>query len=177
MAFITKDQARAAARRGEDIFGQVAGMESFEGERFDIFLSHSIKDRELVYGVKVLLEEKHYKVYVDWVEDEQLDREHVNRETAEKLRQRMRSCSSMIYIATEQSSTSRWMPWELGYFDGYKPGAVAVLPLVDTERSTFHGQEYLGLYPAVDWHDSKPYVDGVPEGRADLWAFVNDTSR
>lgn len=79
MAFITKDQARAAARRGEDIFGQVAGMESFEGERFDIFLSHSIKDRELVYGVKVLLEEMHYSVYVDWVDDEQLDRERVDR--------------------------------------------------------------------------------------------------
>ncbi len=177
MAFLTKDQARAAARRGSNIFDQVAGMESFKDERFDIFLSHSIKDQELVSGVRVLLEEKGYKVYIDWVEDEELDRQYVDKETAERLRQRMRNCSSLIFIATDQSSASKWMPWELGYFDGYKPGAVAVFPLVDTERSTFHGQEYLGLYPAVDWHDSNPCVDGVPEGRIDLWAFVNDPYR
>lgn len=177
MAFLTKDQARAAAQRGENLFDQVAGLESFSHDRFDIFLSHSIKDQELVSGVRVLLEEKGYKVYIDWIEDEELDRQSVDKETAERLRQRMRNCSSLIYIATEQSSASKWMPWELGYFDGYKPGAVAVFPVVDNVRSVFHEQEYLGLYPVVEWQDAHPQVHGVPEGRLDLWAFVNDPSR
>jgi hypothetical protein len=42
------------------------------------------------------------------------------------------------------------VPWELGYFDGFSGGSVAVLPIVDYEGATFKGQEYLGLYPVVD---------------------------
>jgi hypothetical protein len=42
------------------------------------------------------------------------------------------------------------MPWELGFFDGYRPGQVAILPLVRTSGETFEGQEYLGLYPYVE---------------------------
>jgi hypothetical protein len=39
------------------------------------------------------------------------------------------------------------MPWELGYFDGMKPGHVGIVPIVASEDDTFPGQEYLGLYP------------------------------
>ena len=42
------------------------------------------------------------------------------------------------------------MPWELGYFDGFKPHQVWILPLVSASDSEFEGQEYLGLYPTVD---------------------------
>lgn len=42
------------------------------------------------------------------------------------------------------------MPWELGYFDGYKPGFVAILPLVQSSGSDFKGQEYLGFYPYIE---------------------------
>jgi hypothetical protein len=41
------------------------------------------------------------------------------------------------------------MPWELGYFDGFRPGHVAIFPLVKTPGSGFEGQEYLGLYPYI----------------------------
>jgi hypothetical protein len=42
------------------------------------------------------------------------------------------------------------MPWELGYFDGLKPGYVWILPLVMDYDSEFKGQEYLGLYPPIE---------------------------
>ena len=42
------------------------------------------------------------------------------------------------------------MPWELGYFDGFKPGRVWILPLVSNSDSEFEGHEYIGLYPAVE---------------------------
>ncbi len=118
--------------------------------RFDIFLSHSINDAELVLGVKVLLEEMGKKVYVDWVDDPELDRSQVTKHTAERLRGRMKQSDSLLYIATESASSSKWMPWELGYFDGHKPGNVAILPVLDSEDQKFEGQEYLGLYPVVD---------------------------
>ena len=42
------------------------------------------------------------------------------------------------------------MPWELGYFDGFKPTQVWILPLVASADSEFENQEYLGLYPPVE---------------------------
>jgi hypothetical protein len=42
------------------------------------------------------------------------------------------------------------MPWELGYFDGFRPSFVWILPLVDESDSEYKGQEYLGLYPPVE---------------------------
>jgi hypothetical protein len=38
----------------------------------------------------------------------------------------------------------------MGYFDGFRPGRVAILPLVKTPGSGFEGQEYLGLYPYIE---------------------------
>jgi len=62
----------------------------------------------------------------------------------------MRQSNSLIWVATEAASSSKWMPWELGYFDGMKPKHVAILPLVDNAFETFKGQEYLALYPLID---------------------------
>lgn len=47
-------------------------------QRFDIFLSHSIRDSELVLGVKVVLEDAGKSVYIDWIEDPALDRAQVS---------------------------------------------------------------------------------------------------
>lgn len=127
--------------------------ESIKGQNslnnYDVFLSHSVNDAQIVLGVKNWLEKNGMKVYVDWIDDRQLDRSKVTSETAETLRTRMRQSSSLIYIATDNSSQSKWMPWELGYFDGYSSGKVAILPVLDYEYETFSGQEYLGIYPLV----------------------------
>jgi hypothetical protein len=42
------------------------------------------------------------------------------------------------------------MPWELGFFDGYSNGRVAILPITRSQRDEFEGQEYLGVHPYVD---------------------------
>jgi hypothetical protein len=62
----------------------------------------------------------------------------------------MRQSGSLVWVATEAASESKWMPWELGYFDGYRPSQVAILPLVDRPGQLFKGQEYLALYPVID---------------------------
>lgn len=157
--YYTKSEARTAAQNAKLKF-QRQGKQSARILReeanatsrydiFDIFLSHASKDEDLILGVKAMMESEGYKVYVDWVEDAQLDRSKVTTETAELLRTRMRQSKSLIWVATEAASESKWMPWELGYFDGYKPKQVAILPLVDNAYSAFKGQEYLSLYPIV----------------------------
>ena len=86
-----------------------------------------------------------FSVYVDWIEDPLLDRKHVTKETAVVLQERMKNSKSLIYAFSENASNSKWMPWELGYFDALK-GTVAVLPISNTNKSSFVGSEYLGIY-------------------------------
>lgn len=154
MATFTEDRVRNRARRSTTY--RTAGAILNEATKdfrdsavYDVFLSHSVKDAELVLGIKLILEDHGRKVYVDWLEDPQLDRSRVTPATAETLRLRMRSCLSLIYLHSDNSSSSKWMPWELGFFDGFK-GAVAILPVTKQEETSFHGQEYLGIYPWID---------------------------
>lgn len=117
---------------------------------FDVFLSHARLDGELVLGVKTLLERRGLTVYVDWIDDPLLDRSRVTPATAEALRRRMRQSVSLIYVYTRAATNSRWMPWELGYFDAFN-GNVAVLPIAQSaSEGIYRGEEFVGLYPYVD---------------------------
>jgi hypothetical protein len=120
---------------------------TFSGRQrtYDVFLSNCTKDKKKVAGLKLEIEDMGYSVYVDWIDDPQLDRSKVDRATALLLQERMRNCRSLIYAFSEYSGGSKWMPWELGYFDGIK-GKVAVLPISDRTGDTFQGTEYLGIY-------------------------------
>ena len=124
---------------------------------YDIFLSHAFKDAELILGVIRKLEKYGHSVYVDWIEDPQLDRSAVTPQTASTLRDRMNCCQSLLYSTTESSSQSKWMPWECGYVDG-KRGRTAILPLTETASYSYKGQEYLGIYPYI--------TEAVPQGEA-----------
>ena len=85
MATYTKAEIRASATMSRSYRAAEAKLtEEFVAQeslgtsaRFDVFLSHSTRDAEIVLGVKALLEGMGKKVYVDWVTDHQLDRTRV----------------------------------------------------------------------------------------------------
>lgn len=118
-------------------------------EKFDVFLSHSFKDASLILGIANELESHGVTVYIDWVVDRQLDRSKVNASTADILRKRMKQCNSLIYANSTSTPSSKWMPWELGYFDGSDLGPISIMP-IDDDVPGSQGQEYLGLYPAIE---------------------------
>ena len=122
---------------------------SATSKTYDIFLSHSSSDAGLVAGLKLELEDLGFLVYVDWIEDPKLSRANVTKETALILQGRMKQCSALLYAFSENAASSKWMPWELGYFDGIK-GTVAVLPISKTSKSSFKGSEYLGIYYYIE---------------------------
>jgi hypothetical protein len=129
---------------------------------FDVFLSHSFRDAVLILGLKRVLEADGLSVYVDWIEDPQLDRTKVNATTASHLRERMERCGSLVYATSQNASTSRWMPWELGFFDGaHGADRVAICPIA-TGTGSYTGEEYLGLYKTLekvrDAGVSRPFV-------------------
>ena len=157
MTYLTESRVRARASQSElqkaewaDLALAIEGARDSFRDSFDIFLSHSIRDGAFVLGIKRLLEDAGKTVYVDWIADPTLNRENINGETAETLRKRMRQCTSLLYAYSVHSQRSRWMPWELGYFDGHN-GNVAILPILpDAGELDFEGEEYLQVYPKAD---------------------------
>ena len=125
-------------------------MKAASLDSFDIFLSHSYLDKELVYGIVEFLEDMGYLVYVDWKNDSQLNRENVTKETAQLVRKRITQSKSLLFATTEGAKDSKWMPWELGYMDGKKARS-AILPVArrNVQTDMYVGQEYLGIYPYI----------------------------
>lgn len=158
MAFLTEDDLKQRAssvrmrgfqKNASELLNE--SVRSFNTYKtYDVFLSHSFKDADIILGLKDYLETVlKLTVYVDWIDDKQLDRSKVNRETADLLRKRMSRCKSLFYAVSINSQESRWMPWELGYFDGLKNGKVAIVPIAKNSNDLFTGEEYLQLYQTV----------------------------
>lgn len=154
MAYLRISEARAAGQAARSYVSKSASQVLTEDsrrfsstEQYDIFLSHSYQDADVIYGIKSIVEKLGLKVYVDWIEDPGIDRGKVTTRTAQILRERMQHCSSLVYVHSANATQSVWMPWELGYFDLLKPSHVWTLPLVSEYDSEFKGHEYLGLYP------------------------------
>jgi hypothetical protein len=152
---LNTEQVRAAARqeRQRTAKSDAAILEaaSTADDRYDIFLSHSFRDRELIVGTRRIIMQKELSVYVDWIDDRDFEREAVDRKSAERLRDRMQKCDTLFYAHSPSASLSKWCPWELGYFDALQrpDQQVFILPIVDGDED-YAGQEYLSLYPVVD---------------------------
>lgn len=138
-------------------------------KKYDIFLSHSYLDKERIASLKIILESYGFSVYVDWISDSDLNRDSVNKQTAARIRNRMKNCKSLLYAMSNNSTSSKWMPWELGYFDGIK-GKIALVPITETDNEYLRGSEYLELYPIV-----KEYlIKGTNEYA--LWLYESEFS-
>lgn len=153
-SFLLESQVREAARRR----ALEAGLESADvlrrdgrsrRTRYDIFLSQTIRDAELVLGVYVLLTEAGYSVFCDWIDTPEDEPRNVTPANAELVRTVMGVCDSLLFLDTPGAAQSLWMCWELGWFDG-ENGHVAVLPVVRDEHPYYSGREFLGLYPVTE---------------------------
>jgi hypothetical protein len=174
MALYTTDFLRSKGFSKARVLAKSEGSLLFEdaqkfdpAKTYDIFLSHSFREAQQIYGLKLDIEEMGYSVYVDWIEDPDLNRERVTKYNALILKKRMQNCRSLFYVTTQTSTESKWMPWELGYFDGIKKSRVAILPVSDQSTNQYKGQEYLGLYPYVTRNGIKG------ENRITLWIHVD----
>jgi hypothetical protein len=135
--------------------------------RYDVFLSHSYLDRDTIVRIYFILTEVwNLRVFVDWIELPNLDRDNITPITAGLIREAMKVSDTLVYAFSVNSENSRWMPWELGYSDATH-GKVAVLPITKRPESgeKFRGSEFLGIYPYITVGRNVLYL---------FDAFVND---
>ncbi|NTU49916.1 MAG: TIR domain-containing protein [Desulfobulbaceae bacterium] len=174
MSLLNASSVRARAKRGVPAYFSADSMlterikKQVSLSTYDIFLSHAFDDKEMILGVTLTLEDLGYTVYLDWRDDPSLDRKNVNRATALNLRERIRSSRCLFFATTENTSSSRWMPWELGFKDGQNKRS-AILPVQESLPVNFKGQEYLGIYPYITQQKSTT-------GEEKLWVRWNAKS-
>lgn len=138
---------RSQARDSADALSKSL-MKASSLSSFDIFLSHSHLDRELIDGAIRFLDGLGYSVYVD----SQIDPapENITKSAAEQVRKRLAQSKALFFATTDGAKHSRWMPWELGYMDG-RNGKCAILPITshESDGNSYDGREDLGVYPYV----------------------------
>jgi hypothetical protein len=124
---------------------------------FDIFLSYSSKDSLAVLGLYRWLQVQKYRVYLDCFDPALPNPSSVTRQTAQILRRRMVQCLSLFVATTNNTPSSDWVPWELGFTDGLTNKS-AVLYIAPQANVRFNRQSYFELYPEVqrDNTQSKP---------------------
>ena len=81
----------------------------------------------------------------------------MNFKTAELLKERLNYSKSLAYVTTSNIVNSKWCPWELGYFDGFK-NKCFILPVLDKKEDLFKGQEFLDLYPYIEYEDGEFWI-------------------
>ena len=151
MALFQENFLRAVAKEETRYFNSISEEILTESKisttRFDIFLSHSFLDKEIIKGIFITLSKRGYRVYVDWIVDPHLNRSDVDKKTADLIRKRMKQSKSLIYATSVNANVSKWMPWEIGFMDGYTPHRCAILPVSQVQKEDYKGKEYLSLYP------------------------------
>lgn len=126
-------------------------------QSYDVFISYSYNDKYYAKKIVDLLEASGYSVYIDY-EDLRLDRNNVDEKTAKLIIDEMKKCKGLLYIYSPNSQNSKWCPWEVGVFSGIKDFKCVNLPLVDKEGDNFKNQEYLELYPYINYAKGEFWV-------------------
>lgn len=150
MPIISSVELRAIAKNNHSIIQKSMLNEKLgiENKKFDIFLSHSYLDKEIVEGIYHLLTSEGISVYVDWIEDAELDRNNITKETVQIVRERMRNSKSLVVAISNNVKESKWVPWELGFMDGFTNNC-SIFPVSVNGADTFEGSEFFSVYPYI----------------------------
>ncbi|MAA66742.1 MAG: hypothetical protein CL581_18465 [Alteromonadaceae bacterium] len=147
MAIKTKHLRSAAGRSGSVVVAKSLN-EALSKNKQTAFLCHSHRDQELAKGLQVLLKENGWDVYIDWEDNEMPS--SPNKETASKIKLKITTTDWFLFLATSNSTQSRWCPWEIGYADAQKGyGKMLIIPTED-DSGNWYGNEYLQLYKKID---------------------------
>ncbi|WP_291982980.1 toll/interleukin-1 receptor domain-containing protein [Candidatus Accumulibacter sp. ACC005] len=157
------DALRSAATRQATVVARSLD----EARTLDVktaFLCHSHQDADLAKGLVHLLSDAGWRVYIDWQDAEMPNTP--NRETAQRIKQKIIDLDFFLFLATQNSMASRWCPWEIGYADGKKQlDRILIVPTEDGAQT--HGNEYLQLYRQITLSDKNELAVWQPGQNTD----------
>lgn len=86
-------------------------------KHYDLFISHSSKDKSYVRQVVEKANAIGLNCYVDWTSDNDfLKRSMVSDYTKEVLKIRMKQSKKLLYLSSDKSRSSQWVSFELDYY-------------------------------------------------------------
>lgn len=152
----------------DDLIYSIYNSQLEQMKKYDLFLSHSSFDSKLLLSLKSVLNHSNINVYVDWVSDRNaLKRELTNANTAKTIIERLKSSKALLYIHTQASQSSKWTPWELGFFHALK-GKICIYNPDNIEKAP-----YLDIYPTAILEDAKLFVE-TEEGRVPIEQWLDE---
>ena len=152
----------------DDLIHSIYNSQLEQMKKYDLFLSHSSFDSELLLSLKSVLNHCNINVYVDWVSDRNaLKRELTNANTAKTIIERLKSSKALLYIHTQSSQNSKWTPWELGFFHALK-GKICIYNPDNIEKAP-----YLGIYPTAILENGKLFVE-TEDGRVLIKQWIDE---
>ncbi len=152
----------------DDLIHSIYDSQLEQMKKYDLFLSHSSFDSELLLSLKSVLNHCNINVYVDWVSDRNaLKRELTNANTAKTIIERLKSSKALLYIHTQASQNSKWTPWELGFFHALK-GKICIYNPDNIEKAP-----YLDTYPTAISENGKLFVE-TEDGRVLIKQWIDE---
>lgn len=107
-------------------------------KNYDLFISHSSKDREFVLLVVKKANSQGLTCYVDWTSDNEfLKRSMVSDYTKEVLKVRMKQSKYLLYLSSDRSRNSEWVSFELDYCENYLHREIFMLVLDGDDAHDF----------------------------------------
>ena len=151
----------------DDLIHFIYNSQLEQMKTYDLFLSHSSVDSELLIKLKSTLNHNNINVYIDWVSDRNaLKRELTNVNTANAIIERLKSSKALLYIHTEASQNSKWTPWELGFFHALKDKICIYNP------DNIEKAPYLEIYPTVIL-EKEGFLVESEEGRISIKKWID----
>lgn len=152
MTIKTRDLKSASSRSGRVVVTKSLN-EALAKNQQTAFLCHSHKDLELAKGLQVLMNENGWDLYIDWEDSEMPSTP--NKETANRIKTKIKTTDWFLFLATDNSTQSRWCPWEIGFADSTKGYDKILIVPTEDDNGTWYGNEYLQLYKKMDEGNEK----------------------
>jgi TIR domain len=144
---IRLDELQSAYRRSPSGTALKSLSEVRDSATQTAFLCHSHLDEELAKGLQVMLGESGMELYIDWQDPEMPA--SPNKQTADRIKLKIRVMGWFLFLATPNSTKSRWCPWEIGYADSMKVNDKILIITTTDSSGNWYGNEYLQLYPQI----------------------------
>ena len=134
-----------------DLLKAIYNSQLEQMKHYDLFLSHSYRDKDKLIELKNTLNALGLNVYMDWVNDkDELIRTLTSKDTAIVITERIKASKAILYVHTNSSMNSKWTPWELGF--AYAIGKPVLVYKVEASNDD---PEYLQLFELVVFEDKK----------------------